>query len=91
MFISFNISIILFTYTVVAKIIKTLVFSPAKKNGLKSVISIFCWKCVCRKYQFTFPNINFAATVFITTVLFIIGNCTFSSKLFLVSWRKNEI
>ncbi len=31
MFISFNISIILFTYTVVAKIIKTLVFSPAKK------------------------------------------------------------
>ncbi len=30
-------------YTVVAKIIRTLVFSPAK-NGFKSVISIFCCK-----------------------------------------------
>ncbi len=41
--------------SLVAKIIRTLVFWPAK-NGFKSVIYIFC----CRKYQFTFPNINFA-------------------------------
>ncbi len=31
----------IYIYTVVAKIIKTLVFSAAK-NGFKSVISIFC-------------------------------------------------
>ncbi len=40
----------------VAKIIRTLVFLPAKK----SVISIFLLLCVSRKYKFTFPNIHFA-------------------------------
>ncbi len=47
-----------FVFTAVAKMIRTLVFSPAK-NGL----SRFCLSlavCVSRKYQFTFTNIHFS-------------------------------
>ncbi len=42
-----------------AKIIRTLVFSPAKIR-FKSVISIFFLQCVSRKYEFTCPNIHLA-------------------------------
>ncbi len=48
---------VIHTHTVMAKIIRTLVFSPAKKWFLS--ISIFCCS-VSRKYQFIFPNIHFA-------------------------------
>ncbi len=37
-------------FTAVAKLIRALVLS-ADKNGIKSVISLFCCICVSRKYN----------------------------------------
>ncbi len=52
---------VLCIYTVVAKSIRTLVFSPAK-NWLQVSYFYPLLQCVSRKYQFTFPN-SFAGRI----------------------------
>ncbi len=48
-----------YIFTVVAKNIRTLVFSTAK-NGFKVSYFYLLLYCVSRTYQFSFPNINLA-------------------------------
>ncbi len=55
---------LIYTFTVVAKIIRTLVFSPAK-NGFKSVISIFC-------FSVSIGNISLHFQTFILPLIVII-------------------